>query len=133
MLEQFPSADSIAFETACGRLSFSADFNGSWQLTLSHQPSLPQKGPRSCRSSLSDAAALRFVIDHQNNSEGYDRSDGSNDCCSIPCILKTLEGVTDDYSHKWTESDVRRYALLLKLFGKPAADSGWWRGLCHTC
>ena len=126
MLEHFPAADSIAFETACGRFSFSADFNGSWQLTLSHQVSIRQKGPRSRQSSLSDAAALvRFVIDHQNNSEGYDQSDGSNDCTSIPCLLKTLEGVTDDYSQKWTESDVRRYALLLKLFGKPAADSGW--------
>lgn len=126
MLEHFPSADSIAFETACGRFSFSADFNGGWQLTLPHQPSLRQKGSRIRRSSLSDAAVpVRFVIDHQNNSEGYDQSDGSNDRTSIPCILKTLEGVTDDYSHKWTESGVRRYALLLKLFGKPAADSGW--------
>ena len=118
MLEQFSSADSVAFETACGQFTFSADFNGNWQLAL------PQTG--SCgQGSLSDAATVRFVVDHQNSLEGYDRPHASSDPASIPCILKTLEGTPNDYRHHWNERDVRRYVLLLKLFGKPAADSGW--------
>ena len=125
MPEQFCSADSVAFKTACGRFTFSADFDNKWQLSLPERGSLRQIESRSCRSSLIDAAiSVRFVIDHQNDSKGCDRSHGSSMRTSIPCILKTIEGVSDDYSHNWTEHDVRRYALLLKLFGKPAADSG---------
>ena len=118
MLRQFSSADSVAFETACGQFTFSADFKGNWQLALS----LP--GPCGQRSLSEAASSIRFVVDHQNSFEGYDRPHASSDPASIPCILKTLEGVPNDYSHHWTERDVRRYVLLLKLFGKPAADSG---------
>ena len=128
MFEHFPSSStgSIAFQSDCGRFTFSTDFNDNWLLTLPKRGSNRWTESRNCQSSLSEADVLvRFVIDHQNCSEGYDRLNGSNNPASIPCIVKTLEGVTDDYSHIWTEIDVRRYALLMKLFGKPAADSGW--------
>lgn len=125
MLEQFSPADRVAFETACGQFTFSADFNGNWQLALLQPGSCHQRDSRSFQSSLSEAAtSVRFVVDHQNSLEGYDRPHASSDPASIPCILKTLDGVPNDYSHDWTERDVRRYVLLLKLFGKPAADSG---------
>lgn len=125
MLEQFSSADSVAFETACGQFTFSADFNNNWQLALLQPDCYHPRDSRSYRCSLSEAAtSVRFVVDRQNNLEGYVRPHASSDPASIPCILKTLEGVPNDNSHDWTERDVRRYVLLLKLFGKPAADSG---------
>jgi hypothetical protein len=96
------------FQYTCGKFTFVANIDNRWFLI--------QKSSKS--NHLNSPISIEYN-QYMNDNDSYTNV---ADSCSLPSVVNTLEGITK-YS-SWRECDVRRYALLSKLFGAEIADSG---------
>jgi hypothetical protein len=95
------------FQYTCGKFTFVADIDSRWFLIQNS-------------SKLNCLYAPISIEYNQNDDNGLYTNVA--DSRSLPSVIKILEGVTKCSS--WLECDVRRYALLSKLFGAEISDSG---------
>lgn len=111
------SAPDTAFESICEEFRFVAESSGKWYLKLK-EPTLANE------TDITASIFDRIVIDYCNNSSDVDHSNTSISSVCTPRVLRTLRGVSNRPHCDWSEHVVRRYALIVKLFGEAAADTG---------
>ena len=116
---------SSAFRSACGDYIFTADSNGKWQLLCkvarSSVATVLDTEVHSVRTNSSQY--YHFTIEKNPITDSYNQDDDSNRNI-VPSTLNIVQGLSTDYRSNWSEYEARRYALLSKLFGENAAQSG---------
>jgi hypothetical protein len=111
------SASDTAFESACGEFTFAAEFGGKWRLQLKERTPADETG-------VADSLFDRIVVDYCNDFSDVDHCNSTVSSVCTPSVLRILPGVTNRPQCSWSEHVVRRYALIVKLFGETAADTG---------
>jgi hypothetical protein len=111
------SASDTAFQSACGEFVFAADISGKWCLQLKERTPADETG-------VTDSLFDRIVVDYCNDFSDVDNSKSPVSSVCTPFVLRILPGVTNRPQCSWSEHVVRRYALIVKLFGETAADTG---------
>lgn len=111
------SVSDTVFECKCGDFLFGADCKGNWHLQLTERTPADNIG-------LSHSLFDRIVVDYYNDYSDIDHSNSTVSSVCTPSVLRILPGVTNRSQCSWSEHVVRRYALIVKLFGETAADTG---------
>ena len=106
-----------AFESTCGEFLFVADHSGKWHLQLKERAPADE-------ADVTDSLFDRIVVEYCNDFSDEGHSDSSFSSICNPSVLRILPGVTNRPQCSWSEHVVRRYALIVKLFGETAADTG---------
>lgn len=147
MIRFSAAGTTAAFKSTSGDVVFTANADGTWHLfrkacILVPMSVVSAEGERSCASSSSGVLYDHFLIRRtfsssdtdrrtfsssdsgRSRSESYRNSRNSRNIPTLPTVVQVIDGISVKCRSHWSEQDVRRYALLSKLFGEASADSG---------
>lgn len=120
MYKFYADGTSAAFRSSSGEFVFTADTSGKWQL-LRNMSSTTHLNDNEQLYQSSGDEYHHFMIDCKI--ANMTRVDGTI-LAMKPSIITIIQGISSEYHGTWMEYEVRRYALLSKLFGEASAQTG---------
>jgi hypothetical protein len=115
-------SENMVFQSTCRNFTFVADSNNKWSLIQNNSKSDEAYDSISSSCKIFNSPISIDYDQYLNDNYLYTNNADGNISCPLPRVINILEGISK--CSRWLECDVRRYALLSKLFGAEISDSG---------
>lgn len=115
-------SEKTGFQSACGNFTFVADDENKWSLIQNDLKSDEAYDSVSSSCKIYNSPISIDYNQYLKDNNLYANTADGNISYPLPSVINNLEGISK--CGRWLECDVRRYALLSKLFGAEISDSG---------